>query len=119
MILNCSILKVCDNSGAKYIKCFKISRISAGILGSIIYASIKSVYLNNKTKKNSIVKAIIVRTKVHFTRKNGNFLSFEFNEAILINQKYEFLGTRIFGPIPLELRKKHSLRLLSLSSHFL
>ena len=119
MILNCSILKVCDNSGAKYIKCFKISKTPTGVMGSVIYASIKSIYLNTKTQKGSIVKAIIVRTKSLYSRKNGNFINFQINEVVLLNQKYEFLGTRIFGPIPLELRKKHSLKLLSLSSYFL
>jgi large subunit ribosomal protein L14 len=119
MILNSTILKVCDNSGAKYVKCFKIFKDLTGNIGSILYISVKSTYLNNKIHKGFVIKAIVIRTKNCQNRKNGNFISFNLNEVVLLNQKHEFLGTRIFGPIPLELRKKHSLRLLSLSSYFL
>ena len=116
MILNLSILKVCDNSGVKYAKCFKVYKSSVGIIGSYIYTSVKEIKSKSKLHKGDIVKAIIVRKKKTIDRKTGNYISFDTNEAVLLNDKYEILGTRIFGPLPIELRKKKLLKLLSLTS---
>ena len=116
MILNLSILKVCDNSGIKHVKCFKVYKGFVGIVGSMIYASIKDSKSKSKLRKGEIIRGIVVRKKKMINRNNGNYLSFDSNEVVLLNDKYELLGTRIFGPMPLELRKKRHLKLLSLAS---
>ena len=116
MILNLSALKVCDNSGIKRVKCFKVYKSSVGIIGSLIYVRIKDVKSKSKLQKGDIVKGVIIRKKKMIDRGTGNFLFFDSNEIVLLNDKYELLGTRIFGPLPLELRKKGYLKLLSLAS---
>jgi len=116
MIINLSKLKICDNSGVKSVKCFKIYRNSIGTIGSVIYVSVKDTRNKGKLQKGHIVRAIIVRIKKVIGRFTGSFVFFDCNEAILLNEKHELLGTRIFGPLPLELRKKRHLKLLSLAS---
>ena len=116
MIINLSRLKICDNSGVKSVKCFKIYRSSVGTIGSVIYVSIKDTKNKGKLQKGYIVRAIIVRNRKIIGRFTGSFVSFDYNEAILLNEKHELLGTRIFGPLPLELRKKGHLKPLSLAS---
>lgn len=116
MILNLSKLKVCDNSGVKHVKCFKVYKNSFGIIGSLVYVSIQDSKSKSKLQKGDIVKGVIVRKKKMLNRGTGNFLFFDSNEIVLLNDKYELLGTRVFGPLPLELRKKGYLKLLSLAS---
>jgi len=116
MISNLSKLKVCDNSGVKYVKCFKIFKTYTGGIGSIVYVSVKDNKSKSKLQKGDIVKGIIVRNKKFINRFTGNYIFFDSNDIVLLNDKYELLGTRIFGPLPLELRKKGQLRLLSLAS---
>lgn len=116
MISNLSKLKVSDNSGIKHVKCFKIFKTSVGSIGSIIYVSVKDSKSRTKLQKGDIVRAIIIRNKRFINRATGNYISFDSNDVILLNDKYELLGSRIFGPLPLELRKKSQLKLLSLAS---
>ncbi len=116
MMFNLSKLKVCDNSGVKQVKCFKIFNQKTGSIGSIIYVSVKDIKSKSKLKKGDIAKGIIIRNKKLISRQTGNYISFDFNELVLLNEKQELLGTRIFGPLPLELRKKGHLKLLSLAS---
>jgi large subunit ribosomal protein L14 len=110
------MLKVCDNSGVKYVKCFKIYKALSGTIGSLLYTSIKESKNKNKYRKGDIVKGIIIRNKKLINRNTGNFLSFDSNDIILIDLKYDIIGTRVFGPLPFELRKKRYLKLLSLAS---
>lgn len=116
MIFSLSKLKVSDNSGVKYVKCFKVFKTYVGTIGSLIYVSVKDAKSKSKLQKGDIVKGIIVRNKKSINRSTGNYFLFDSNEIVLFNDKYELLGTRIFGPLPLELRKKGYVKILSLAS---
>ena len=116
MISTLTKLKVCDNSGVKHVKCFKVYRTSWGTIGSLVYVSIKESRNKNKYKKGDIVKGVIIRNKKMVNRGTGNFFSFDSNDIVLIDLKYDIIGTRVFGPLPFELRKKGYLKLLSLAS---
>jgi large subunit ribosomal protein L14 len=119
MIQTLTKLKVCDNSGVKYVKCFKVFKTFFGEIGSLIYVSIKESKNKNKYKKGDIVKGVIVRSKKSISRCTGNFLSFDSNDIVLIDLKYDIIGTRIFGPLPFELRKRQHLKMLSLASNII
>ena len=116
MISTLTKLKVCDNSGVKNVKCFKVYKTPLGTVGSLIYVSIKESKNNNKYKKGDIVKGVVVRNRKIINRGTGNFLSFNSNDIVLIDLKHDIIGTRIFGPLPVELRKKRYVKLLSLAS---
>lgn len=116
MILNQSLLKVCDNSGIKVVKCFKVYKKKIASLSDIILSSVKDIKYKSKLKKGDTVKGIIVRKKKILNRFTGNFINFDHNEVVLLNNKHELLGTRVFGPVALELRKKGFVKLLSLAS---
>jgi large subunit ribosomal protein L14 len=119
MIYSTTVLKVCDNSGILFVKCFKIFKKSSGTIGSILCVSIKIGKFKIKQQKMNVLKGVIVRVRKNISRKTGNYILFEFNELVLFNEKNEPLGKRIFGPLPLELRKKKFLKLLSLGSTFI
>lgn len=109
MIQERSILKVADNSGAKKIRCFRIlggTRRRYARIGDIIVASIQKAEPRKTVKKKEIVKAVIVRTKAALRRENGSYVRFDDNEAVLIDAKKEPIATRIFGPVPRELKEK-------------
>lgn len=118
MIQQESQLVVADNSGAKRIKCFKViggsKRRYAGV-GDIIVASVKEAEPNGSIKKGEIVKAVIVRTKYYITRADGTKLRFDTNAAVLIDEKNNPRGTRVFGPVARELRDKNFLKIVSLA----
>lgn len=116
MIINLSKLKVFDNSGVVYIKCFKVYKSSVGSIGSLVYGSIKDNKSKSKLRKGDIVRGIIVLNKKMINRQTGSFVFFGLNGVVLLNDKHELLGTRVFCPLPLELRKKRYLKLLSLAS---
>lgn len=109
MIQERSILKVADNSGAKIIRCFRIlggtRRRYAGI-GDIIVASVQTAEPRKAVKKKEVVKAVIVRQRRNFRRPDGSYVRFDENAAVLIDAKKEPRATRIFGPIPKELKEK-------------
>lgn len=109
-------LKVSDNSGVKLVKCFKIFFHRCGIIGSIVFLIIKDIKKNSKLKKGHLIKGIVIRKKNIFNRLNGNFITFDTNNVVLLNEKSELFGTRIFGPLLLELRKKQKIKLLSIGS---
>ncbi len=110
-------LKVADNSGAKTIECFKVPggtrRRWAG-LGDIIIASVKEAEPRGMVKKKDIVKAIIVRQKKAYRRKDGTYIRFDENAAIIVEGK-EMKGTRVFGPIAREVREKGFSKIVSLA----
>jgi len=118
MIQQESQLDVADNSGAKRIKCFKVlggsKRRYAGV-GDIIVASVKDVEPNGSIKKGEIVKAVIVRTKYYIRRSDGSKLRFDSNAAVLIDEKKNPRGTRVFGPVARELRDRNYLKIVSLA----
>jgi len=119
MISNTSKLNVCDNSGILRVKCFKTNNKTSVTLGSVIYTSVKLRKPKTKLVKLNIVKGIIVRLTKNVSRNIGFYFVFSSNDIVLFNDKNEPLGTRIFGPLPLELRKKKFLKLLSLGSTFI
>lgn len=108
MIQNESILKVCDNSGAKLVKCIKIlgfSKKKYAKIGDFIKVSVKKIFFNNsKVKKGDVYNSLVIRTIYKYNRFNGSFLSFNDNSVLLLNSKNDVIGSRIFGPIPKELR---------------
>jgi len=109
MIQPQTILKVIDNSGAKIIRCFRVlggTRRRYAEIGDIIVASVQIAEPRREVKKKAVVKAIVVRQKKAFRRKDGSYIRFNENAAILINDKKEPLGNRIFGPVPREIKER-------------
>ena len=115
-------LKVADNSGAKEIMCFRCLggsfRKSAGI-GDVIVASVKSASPGGAVKKKDVVHAVVVRTTYPTQRPDGSFIRFDDNAAVIINDKKEPKGTRIFGPVARELRAKDYMKIVSLAPEVL
>jgi large subunit ribosomal protein L14 len=111
-------LKVIDNSGAKWVQCIQVlggaKRKSASI-GDLIVVAIKQALPKGKVKKGEVQKALIVRTKKEIHRKDGSSFKFDNNTAILVNNNGEPVSTRIFGPIPRELRKKRWMKIIALA----
>lgn len=114
-------LKVADNTGAKVIECFKVlggsKRRYAGI-GDIIVASVKVAEPRGAVKKGDVVKAVIVRQAKPLRRKDGSYIRFDDNAAVIVEEK-EPKGTRIFGPIARELREKGFSKIISLAPEVL
>jgi large subunit ribosomal protein L14 len=111
-------LKVADNTGAKRVKCFKVlggSRRRYAGVGDIIICSVKEADPNSNVKKGDVVKAVIVRTKRYIKRKDGTKLRFDENSCVLIDDKNNPRGTRIFGPVAREVRDREFLKIASLA----
>lgn len=109
MIQERSILKTADNSGAKVIRCFRIlgaTRRRYAQLGDIIIASVQIAEPRKQVVKKDKVRAVIVRQKNAFRRKDGSYIRFDENAAVLVDAKNEPRATRIFGPIPREIRER-------------
>ncbi len=109
MIQERSILKVADNSGAKTVRCFRVlggSRKRYARIGDIIIASVQAAEPRKPVKKKDIIKAVIVRQRHPLRRTDGTRVRFDENAAVLIDEKREPRATRIFGPIPRELKEK-------------
>jgi large subunit ribosomal protein L14 len=113
-----SILNVADNTGAKKVMCIKVlggsKRMSAGI-GDKIVVSIREAAVSDKVKAGEVFHAVIVRTKKEKRRKDAVVIRFFENAAVLLNKQGELVGTRIFGPIPRELRAANYLKIISLA----
>ena len=118
MIQIYSRLNVADNSGARQIRVIQVmggsKRRYAG-LGDIITCSVKEALPNTGIKKGEVVKAVVVRMKQDTQRPDGTTIRFDSNAAVLINPNQEPRGTRIFGPVPRELRDKGFMRIVSLA----
>jgi len=122
MIQQQTRLTVADNSGAKRVMCIKVLGGSGrryASLGDVIVVSIKEAIPNSKVKKGSVAKAVIVRTKKEVRRKDGTYIKFDDNSAVLINPQNEPIGTRIFGPVARELRAKKFMKIISLAPEVL
>lgn len=117
-----SILRVADNSGAKKIACIKVIGSSnkryAG-LGDIIVVSVKEAMPNSKIKKGDVYRAVVVRVNKNTRRRDGSYIRFDENSAVLINKQNEPVGTRIFGPVARELRGKNFMKIVSLAPEVL
>jgi large subunit ribosomal protein L14 len=117
-----SVLDVADNSGAKRVRCIKVlggsKRKYAGV-GDVIVVSVKDAAPNGKVKKGQVQRAVIVRTKKEIRRRDGSYIRFDKNSAVLIDKDNEPIGTRIFGPVARELRAKRFMRIVSLAPEVL
>ncbi len=113
-----SQLLVADNTGAKRVKCFKViggSRRRYGSVGDIIICSVKESTPGATAKKGSVVRAVIVRSTNYIKRKDGSKLRFDTNSCVIIDEKGNPKGTRIFGPIAREVRERGYLKISSLA----
>jgi large subunit ribosomal protein L14 len=115
-------LDVADNSGARRVQCIKVlggSRRRYASVGDIIVVSVKEAIPRGRVKKGSVMKAIVVRTAKDIRRSDGSVIRFDRNAAVLINAQGEPVGTRIFGPVPRELRAKNQMKIISLAPEVL
>ncbi|HHB82378.1 MAG TPA: 50S ribosomal protein L14 [Devosia sp.] len=122
MIQMQSNLDVADNSGAKRVMCIKVlggSKRKYASVGDVIVVSIKEATPRGKVKKGEVAKAIVVRTRSNIRRKDGSVIRFDSNAAVLVNNSNEPIGTRIFGPVPRELRAKKHMKIISLAPEVL
>lgn len=122
MIQMQSILEVADNSGARRLMCIKVlggSRRRYANIGDIIKVSIKEAVPRGKVKKGEVYNAVVVRTRKGVRRSDGSLIRFDGNAAVLLNNKLEPIGTRIFGPVTRELRSERFMKIISLAPEVL
>jgi large subunit ribosomal protein L14 len=122
MIQMQSHLDVADNSGARRVQCVKVlggSKRKYASLGDIIVVSVKEAIPNGKVKKGDVHKAVIVRTSKEVRRADGTYIRFDTNSAVLIDNKGEPVGTRIFGPVARELRARQYMKIVALAPEVL
>jgi large subunit ribosomal protein L14 len=113
-----STMNVADNSGAKKIMCIQVLGGSGrrwASVGDVIVASVKEAIPNSNVGKGEVVKAVIVRTKKEIRRKDGSYVRFDENAAVVLDNNGDPKGTRIFGPVARELREKKFMRIVSLA----
>jgi large subunit ribosomal protein L14 len=122
MIQQQTVLDVADNSGAKRVMCIKVlggTRKRYARLGDVIVVAIKTAIPEGQVKKGTVAKAVVVRTTKEVRRQDGSYIKFDRNAAVLINNQNEPIGTRIFGPVARELRKKNFMKIISLAPEVL
>ncbi|MCD6427918.1 MAG: 50S ribosomal protein L14 [Caldisericaceae bacterium] len=122
MIRQYSRLVVADNTGAKEISCITVLRVGkrdTGTVGDRIVATVKKAAPNSAIPKGTVVKAVIVRTKYPVKREDGSIIRFSDNAAVIIDDEGNPKGTRVFGPVSRELRKKGYLKIVSLAPEVL
>jgi large subunit ribosomal protein L14 len=115
-------LDVADNSGARRVMCIKVlggSVRRTATIGDVIVVSVKEAIPKGRVKKGQVMKAVIVRTSFPVRRPDGSVIRFDSNAAVLINNQREPIGTRIFGPVPRELRAKQHMKIISLAPEVL
>lgn len=113
------MLKVADNSGAKLVQCIKVlggTRRRYARIGDIIVVSVKEAEPRKQIKKKNVVKAVVARQKQAFRRRDGSYIRFDENSVIIVDDKKEPKGGRIFGPIPRELQERGFNKIISLAS---
>lgn len=115
-------LNVADNSGARKLQCIKVlgdSRKRYARIGDLISCSVKTAIPGGNVKKGEVVTAVVVRTKKELRRRDGSYIRFDENAAVIINNEREPVGTRIFGPVARELRERNFMRIVSLAPEVL
>ncbi len=115
-------LDVADNSGARRVQCIKVlggSKRKYARLGDVIVVSVKDALPRGRVKKGQVAKAVIVRTSFPVKRPDGSVIRFDRNAAVLVNNNREPIGTRIFGPVPRELRARQHMKIISLAPEVL
>jgi large subunit ribosomal protein L14 len=113
-----TMLTVADNSGAKQAKCFRVlggSKRRYAYLGDVVVCAVKQAIPGGTVKKGDVVKGVVVRTRKEQRRRDGSYIRFDENAVVLINEKHEPIGTRIFGPVARELREKKFMKIVSLA----
>ncbi|MCD6521465.1 50S ribosomal protein L14 [Candidatus Calescamantes bacterium] len=111
-------LQVADNTGAKEIMCIQVlggAKKKYARIGDIIVASVKDAIPHSNIQKGDKVRAVVVRTKKEMRRKDGTYIKFDHNAAVIIDKAGNPVGTRIFGPVPRELREKNFVKIISLA----
>jgi large subunit ribosomal protein L14 len=122
MIQEYTKLNVADNSGARVVQCFRIlggTRRKYARIGDIIVVAVKDAIPGAAVKKSEVVKAVVVRTTRETRRKDGSYIRFSDNAAVIINDQNEPRGTRIFGPVARELRERQFMKIVSLAPEVL
>lgn len=115
-------LDVADNSGARRVQCIKVlggSKRKYASVGDIIVVSVKEAIPRGRVKKGDVMKAVVVRTASDIRRPDGSVIRFDGNAAVMIGNNKEPVGTRIFGPVPRELRGKNHMKIISLAPEVL
>ena len=115
-------LDVADNSGARRVMCIKVlggSKRKYASVGDVIVVSVKEAIPRGRVKKGDVMKAVVVGTAKDIRRADGSVIRFDRNAAVLIDNKKEPIGTRIFGPVPRELRGKNHMKIVSLAPEVL
>ena len=115
-------LEVADNSGARRVMCIRVlggSRRRVARVGDVIVVSVKEAIPRGKVKKGDVHRAVVVRTAKELRRRDGTYIRFDTNSAVLINAQGEPIGTRIFGPVARELRAKKYMKIVSLAPEVL
>ncbi|MBI3560381.1 MAG: 50S ribosomal protein L14 [Gammaproteobacteria bacterium] len=122
MIQMRTILDVADNSGARRVQCIKVlggSKRRYANIGDVIKVSIKEAIPRGRVKKGEVMNAVVVRTRKGVRRQDGSLIRFDGNAAVLLNNKLEPIGTRIFGPVTRELRNEAFMKIISLAPEVL
>jgi large subunit ribosomal protein L14 len=122
MIQMQTLLTVADNSGAKLVQCIKVlggSKRRYANIGDVIKVSVKEAIPRGKVKKGDVYDAVIVRTRKGVRRTDGSVIRFDNNAAVLLDNKREVIGTRIFGPVTRELRSEQFMKIISLAPEVL
>ncbi len=122
MIQQESMLKIADNSGAKSALCIRVlggSKRRYASVGDVVVVTVKDAIPNSPVKKGEVVKAVIVRTAKEVRRRDGTYIRFDDNAAVLLTPQGEPRGTRIFGPVGRELREKRYMKIVSLAPEVL
>jgi large subunit ribosomal protein L14 len=115
-------LDVADNSGARRVQCIKVlggSKRRYASVGDVIVVSVKEAAPKGRVKKGEVKRAIVVRVSKDIQRRDGSVIRFDSNAAVLVNAQNEPIGTRIFGPVPRELRAKNHMKIISLAPEVL
>ena len=122
MIQSFTRMNVADNSGAKELMCIKVlggSKRRYATIGDVIVASVKKAIPNGKVKKGQVVKCVVVRTKKELQRDNGSLIRFDDNAAVILDNKREPVGKRIFGPVGRDIRYSNFMKIVSLAPEVL
>ena len=122
MIQMKTVLDAADNSGARQLKCIKVlggSKRRYARIGDVIKVSVKDAIPRGKVKKGEVYDAVVVRTRSGVRRPDGSLIRFDGNAAVLLNNKQEPIGTRIFGPVTRELRSEKFMKIVSLAPEVL
>lgn len=122
MIQERTIVNVCDNSGVRRIRCFRIlggTNRRYASLGDVVVASVRETLPTALIKKGEVVRAVVVRTVKEKRRSDGTYIKFDDNAGVIVDELGEPKGTRIFGPVARELREKNFLKIVSLAPEVL